>query len=171
MNKDNLLITEYTSRRKFIKQLGQFGKLGLFGATTFNLLSRCESSTPDEDDLDPPFIDTTNSTSTSLIFYGFNPESGFSGYNVWYFSVEATLRSQHASNNRTNVVNNTGTTTIAMGNVGGSFPSFQTSATVNQTTQVTLTMTGATSGWFIFVTAYNSTDNIDSTLSNVFQVP
>ncbi len=169
-------------RREFIKRLVRMGRMGLLGATGMALLNRCVGSVPLFDDLDPPFVcltangcnsglgspfDYTNGTGpTNFVFSGYNPESGFSGYNIWYGNNQTTLINNHSSGDRSLVLNQAGSLDVT--NIGGtSLPSFATSATVNQTSFVSLTIDFTVVGFYIYVTAYSTSDGIDSPLSNV----
>jgi len=167
---------EPVSRREFINRLIRWGKMGLLGCTGLHLLNKCTGTIPTIDDLDPPFIclppcddgtDTTNSVGpTTLVFSGYNPEQGFSGYNVWYGSNATFIESDHQNGDRSNYVLDQ-RASLDVGFLGtGPFPSYATSATVNATTFITLTIYGTAGSNFIYMTAYSASDNLDSVLSN-----
>ncbi len=174
------------SRRDFINHLIKWGRLGLLGTAGFNLLSKCTGEAPSADDLDPPYIClTTNScnsgqggnynyTNTSgatvyFVFSGYNSERNFSGYNIWY-GTQSAISSDHSSKARSTVISQTGSSTLSVSSLGGTKPSYVTSATVNSTVFVTLTINNVTTGNYLYITAYSSTDNLDSPLSNGYLI-
>lgn len=169
---------EFISRRTFIENLMRTAKVGLLSGAGLYLLSRCSGSIPVATQLDPPFIcvpgagcspaSVNTAPTISLVFSAYNPESGFTGYNVWY-GPAATIQSNWSVKNHSLVLNSTPSTTLSVASIGGTtLPSYLTSSTVNATVQITLTIAGTVGGSVnsIFVTAYNLTDNLDSALSN-----
>ncbi len=177
------------SRRDFIKELKTLAKIGPLGSLGLSILNRCTGTEPLPDDLDTPFICMppcdaksqsdinpnnawTNGTNpVDLVFSGYNKESGFVGYNVWY-GTQATIISNHSVKNRSLVINSTGNKTIDASSLGGtSIPTYSTTYTVNQTGYIELTVNNTASGNYLYVSAYSSSDGLDSPLSNGYLIP
>lgn len=176
------------TRREFLKDLKLRASLGLLSASGLMYLAQCSGSDPGTDDLDPPLICTgtcnsgiggnynfTNGTApTYLVFSGFNPETGFSGYNIYYNASSATIISEHASGIKSSVIDQTGSTTVSSASLGTSYPTIPVSlvtGVLNASTYVTVDISGTTTGNIIYVTAYNTSDNLESVLSNSYTVP
>lgn len=183
------LNVKFFTRREFINDLKKKAALGLLSSAGFALLAQCSGSAPDSDDLDPPFIckttdgcssgyggtsDYTQGTApTYLVFSGYNPETGFSGYNI-YYGASATIISEHSTGTRNLVIDPTGSLTVDCASLGGgTYPTIPVSlatGVLNAATYVVVQVNNTTGGNALYVTAYNSTDNVESVLSNVYTV-
>ena len=187
--KQNQISTSNITRRKFLGDIGKWGSLTLSSAVGTSLLGHCVGEEPPLEDLDPPFIcantcvspflapfDKTQviGTMVYLVFSAYNNETNplFTGYNVWY-GDPATIKANHKNGNRSLVLFQTGTESLGLTNIGVEpYPSYVTATTSNQTSHVALTINGVLPGvgdW-VYVTAYSLDANVDSVLSNGFEI-
>lgn len=183
-----ILNVQTFTRREFLKDLKLKASLGVLSSAGLMCLAQCSGTAPESDDLNPPFIcsgtcntgnaspsDTTANITTTgyLIFSGYNNESGFSGYNIYYNTTAATIVSEHASGIKSSVIDQTGSLTVDSNNKGSSYPTIPSSlasGVLNASTYVYVQISNAVIGDTLYVTAYNTTDNVESVLSNSYTI-
>ena len=132
------------------------------------------------------WIDTASTGDGQIIisFTAYNPELSFIGFNIYMHPTsEAELRNQYFMHVQNNVVNaDIERNYIVMNKLSLNYPSIQdndSAAVVNARstpTSITFTITNApnnqalTGTYFVGVTAFSSSNNIESGLSEVIQV-